>query len=57
MRDSALSKINGAAHQKAAVPATHEGNCTRSGEERCKIPEWGHHSTPRGLGGIPGWPP
>ena len=57
MRDSALSKIDRATHQKAAIPATGERNRPRSGEQRCTIPEWGHYSALRGLGGIPGRPP
>ena len=57
MRDSALSEIDRVAHQEAAIPATGERNCPRSGEERCTISEWGHYSAPRGLGSIPGWPP
>ena len=32
-------------------------DCPRPGEEGRSIPEWGHYSAPRGLGGIPGRPP
>ena len=57
MRDSALSEVDQAAHQEAAILATGERDCPRPWQDECTIPEWGHHSAPRGLGGIPGQPP
>ena len=57
MRDLALSEIDRVAHQEAAVSMIGERDCPRPGEERRTIPVWGHYSTPRGLGGIPGRPP
>ena len=57
MRDSALSKVDRAAHQKAAIPATGERDCPRPWQDEYTLSEWGHHRTPRGLRGILSRPP
>ena len=52
-RDSPVSKIDQAAHQKTAVPTTGEGDCPRPRQNEYAVPEWGHYGPTRGLGGIP----
>ena len=34
-----------------------ERDCPRPQQDEYSLSEWGHHSAPRGLGGIPGRPP
>ena len=57
MRESALPEVNRAAHQKTTIPVTGERNCPRPRQDEYVVPERGHYGTPRGLGGIFGWPP
>ena len=57
MRNPVLPKVDRVNHQETAVSAIGERDCPRLGEEGCSFPEWGHYSTTRGLGGIPGRPP
>ena len=52
MRDSPVSKVDRASHQKAAVPATGERDCPRPRQDEHAIPEWGHYGPTRGLRGI-----
>ena len=57
MRDSPVSKIDRAAHQKTAVPMTGEGDCPRPRQNEHAVPEWGHYGPTRGIGGIPSQSP
>ena len=57
MRDQAVPEIHGTPHQEAAFPAIGERACPRPRQDEHPFPEWGHHSTTRGLGGLFGGPP
>ena len=57
MRNPEVPEIYGTPHQEAAIPEVGAGTCSRHGQVTNSFPEWGHHSTARGLGGLFGGPP
>ena len=57
MRDPMLSEVDRVAHQEVAVSAIGARDCPRPRQDEYPLPEWGHHSTARGLRGIPVRPP
>ena len=56
-RDQEVPEIHRIPHQEAAIPGVGAGTCSRHGQVTNPFPEWGHHSTTRGLGGLFGGPP